>query len=96
MAAPQLEKFSYVQDFETEDPVAFWATNGEHEVHFKGLREEQAFSGKKSFKLDVTLKSPGYRYYYWKIPCGSLPKVTSDSPDAYSLPKSPVHTSAWG
>ncbi len=62
----QLQEFSYVQDFETEDPVQFLASDGEHEVHFKGFSEDQAFSGKKSFKLDVTIKSG--HYLYWSIP----------------------------
>ena len=40
VAAPQLEEFSYVQDFEAEDPVVFWAADSEYEVHFEGLSEE--------------------------------------------------------
>ena len=61
-----MEKFRYAQDFEDKDPVEFWTSNGEHEVNFKGITDEKAFSGKKSFKLDVTLKSGNY--HYWSAP----------------------------
>ena len=38
------------EDFEDEDPVTFWATNGEYEVNFKGLTDERSYGGKR-FKL---------------------------------------------
>ena len=56
----------YTQSFEQEDPFEFWQSDGKYEVNFKGLTEEKAYSGKKSFKLDVTLKK-GCSYLYWKI-----------------------------
>jgi hypothetical protein len=65
------EPFSYHEDFEGKDPMQFWVSNGEHEIHFKGITDEKAFSGTKSFKLDVTLKKGSY--HYWsapvKVPC---------------------------
>lgn len=61
-----LHPFTYVQDFETEDPFQLWTSNGSYTVHYKGLTSERASSGKKSFKLDVTLGTA--TYLYWKIP----------------------------
>jgi len=72
------EPFSYHENFEGEDPVQFWVSNGEHEVHFKGITDEKAFSGTKSFKLDVTLKKGSY--HYWsapvKVPCAGKLKFS--------------------
>ena len=67
-SAPDLptQPFAYHEDFETADPVQFWVSNGEYEVNSKGLTEEKAFAGKKSFKLDVTLKTA--TYCYWSVP----------------------------
>jgi len=50
------EPFTYSQDFENgEDPVRFWTSyKKKHTVHFKGVTEEKACTGKRSFKLDVT------------------------------------------
>ena len=61
-----LYPFTYVQDFETEDPFQFWTSNGSYTVNSKGLTSERASSGKKSFKLDVTLGTS--TYLYWEIP----------------------------
>lgn len=58
--------FEYYEDFEGDDPVLFRPSEGKHKVHFIGTTDEQAFSGKKSFKLDVTLKGGGI--HYWSIP----------------------------
>ena len=67
-----LEPFLYTEDFEGEkDPFRAKARNPKHTVNFKGLTEEKAFSGKKSFKLDVTLKNG--TYFWWKIPLGEIP-----------------------
>jgi len=60
------QPFIYYQDFEETDPVVFFTSNGKYTVNFKGLTQEKAFSGKRSFKLDVTIHS-GY-YCYWQIP----------------------------
>ncbi len=55
------EPFLYTQDFEEMDPVDFHTTcSAKHTVNFKGLTEEKAFSGKKSFKLDITLHEGRY------------------------------------
>ena len=63
----EMQPYLYVQDFEgEEDPVSFWGTNGKYTVNFKGLTEEKAFSGKKSFKLDVSFQEGSY--FYWSIP----------------------------
>jgi len=58
--------FSYVENFETNCPVQAWGTDGKYTVAFMGLSEEKAFSGKKSFKLDVTFQSG--TWFYWCIP----------------------------
>ncbi len=72
------EPFSYHEDFEGKDPVQFWVSNGEHEIHFKGITDEKAFSNTKSFKLDVTLKKGSY--HYWsapvKVPCAGKLKFS--------------------
>ena len=58
---------SYHEGFETgDDPVDFWTSNGEYQVNFKGITEERAFEGQRSFKLDVTMKSGSY--LYWECP----------------------------
>ena len=61
-----LRKFSYVEDFEAKDPVHAWASNGKCEVNFKGITDEKALTGKKSFKLDITINSGSY--HYWSVP----------------------------
>lgn len=62
-----LTDFSYHESFETgEDPVRFWVSNGEYEVNLKGVTDERAFDGQRSFKLDVTLTSGSY--FYWDCP----------------------------
>ncbi len=65
----EMRHFLFQEDFEESDPVKSWVTNGKYTVNFKGLTEENFFSGKKSFKLDVTFQEG--RYFYWKLP---LPK----------------------
>ena len=61
------QEFSYLADFEDgKDPVKLWVSNGDYEINFKGVTDEKAFSGEKSFKLDVTLKSGSY--HYWHCP----------------------------
>ncbi|MBU0477151.1 hypothetical protein KKC91_01085 [bacterium] len=69
VGAEELEKesFLYTQDFEKTDPVKVW-TLSKHKltIDFKGLTEEKAYSGKNSFKLDVTFHESCY--FYWYIP----------------------------
>lgn len=62
----QTQPFLYTQDFEEIDSVSFQVSDGEYTVNFKGLTEEKAYSGKKSFKLDVTFKKGSF--FYWEIP----------------------------
>lgn len=57
---------NWKEDFEANDPVEFWATKAKYIVNFKGLTDEAAASGKKSFKLDVTFSESGY--FYWDVP----------------------------
>ena len=61
----------YHEDFEEKDPVFLWAHSGEQQINFKGVTDEKAFSGEKSFKLDVTIKSGGWHYWgvQMKVPC---------------------------
>ncbi|MCK5802929.1 MAG: hypothetical protein KAI66_08865 [Lentisphaeria bacterium] len=63
-----VEPFSFAEDFERgEDPVQFWTSyNKKHTVHFKGVTDEKAYSGKRSFKLDVTFDETSR--FLWRIP----------------------------
>jgi len=61
-----LHPYSYIQDFESEDPFQKWATNGTYTVNYKGVTTERASSGKQSFKIDITFDTTSY--IYWKIP----------------------------
>ncbi len=75
-----MHDFSYLADFEDgKDPVVRWVTNGEYEINFKGVTDEKAFSGDKSFKLDVTLKSGSYHYWSCpvRVPCGGELKFSA-------------------
>jgi len=57
-AEPPLHPFVYAEGFEGISPqVQLWAHNGECSLNFLGTTDEQAFEGKKSFKLDVVIKS---------------------------------------
>ncbi len=68
------ERVLYFNDFENNESVIFWQNYGRpYKVNFKGLTEEYAHSGKKSFKLDVSFPQPGR--YIWVIPLE--PKLAS-------------------
>ena len=55
----------YSNDFEKKDDISSTpSTNTKYNINFKGLSEEQAHSGKKSFKIDVTVK--GGSFCYWQ------------------------------
>ncbi len=55
------------EDFESRDPIKLWMDYGKPcAVKYKGLTDEQSFSGKKSFKLDVTFQEDGR--YLWSLP----------------------------
>jgi hypothetical protein len=76
----QLHKFSYHEGFEDAAPrVELWAHNGQSQVHFLGPTVEQAFEGKKSFKLDVVIASGSY--HYWglpvRVPCAGRLKLSA-------------------
>ncbi|NLY00313.1 MAG: hypothetical protein GXY83_29805 [Rhodopirellula sp.] len=67
-----MQKFSYREGLEADSPqVDLWATNGKSTVNFLGPSTEQAFEGKRSLKLDVTLSSGDYHYWGVKlrVPC---------------------------
>lgn len=74
-----LQSFTYHEDFETRDPVQPWATNGEMTVNEKGLSEKDPFSGRKCFRLDVTLTKGSY--WYWsapvRVPCEGTLKFSA-------------------
>ena len=51
----QLErKVVFSEGFEAEGTMTLMYTNGNHEVNFVGTTEEQAATGNRSFKIDVT------------------------------------------
>ena len=62
-----VEPFSFAEDFESgTDPVRFWLSYGKkYTVNFKGVTDEKACSGKRSFKLDVTFNEPSR--FLWHI-----------------------------
>jgi len=63
----EMKPFLYTQDFEESDPVIFSESDGKkYTANFNGITEEKAFSGKKSYKLDIILDEGGYAY--WHIP----------------------------
>ncbi len=70
--AAELKKkpYLYQEGFENIDPFKCWSANAEYKVNFKGLTEEKAHSGKKSFKLDITFLGPEKKslFAYWAIP----------------------------
>ncbi|MFH2069082.1 MAG: hypothetical protein ABII89_06450, partial [Candidatus Omnitrophota bacterium] len=70
----EMEPYLYTQNFEgAADPVqAYSGGDGKYTINFKGLTEEKSFSGKKSFKLDVTFQSGSS--IFWSIPIpGGVP-----------------------
>ena len=64
----ETEPFLYSQDFESgTDPVRFWTGyKKKYTVNFKGITDERARSGKRSFKLDVTFDETSR--FLWQIP----------------------------
>ena len=59
----EMKPFLYTQDFEESDPVIFSESDGKkYTANFNGITEEKAFSGKKSYKLDIILDEGGYAY----------------------------------
>ena len=80
-AAPlSLQPYSYHEGFEGEAPqVELWAKNGDATVNFLGPSDEQAYEGKRSLKLDVTIQ--GGSYHYWgvkvRVPCAGKVKLSA-------------------
>ncbi|MDD2708889.1 MAG: hypothetical protein PHV34_12965 [Verrucomicrobiae bacterium] len=65
----ELKPYEYVEDFESgKDPVQPWISHGKYTINFKGVTEEKVFSGKKSYKLDVTLDNTALVYFKIKFP----------------------------
>ncbi|MHB8533847.1 MAG: hypothetical protein ACYDBW_00160 [Sulfuricaulis sp.] len=58
--------YVYSENFEKHDPFLPWTSNGSYTLHYKGLTDEKSFSGKRSFKLDITLGTA--KYVYFRIP----------------------------
>ena len=77
----EIQSFSYHESFESgKDPFKLWRSNGKFTIGFKGVTDDKAYSGKKSFKVDVTevhgdTLDPATRHsrYYWYIPLPKLP-----------------------
>ena len=63
-ASPLLRDIAVREDFEDAPPnVTKWASNGPSTVHFSGMTDEQAFSGERAFKFDVTIDGGTYHYF---------------------------------
>jgi len=54
--------FSFHEDFEKPnvDPAAVSETNAEYTIHFKGVTDEKAFSGRRCYKIDITFHKGSY------------------------------------
>ena len=66
LSAAARKVFPYYNDFEVKNDCRMWKDYGrKYKVNFQGLTSEHAFSGKKSYKLDVTFEQPGR--YIWSI-----------------------------
>jgi len=64
----QTQPFHYTQGFEDgDDPVGFWLSYGKkYTVNAKGVTNEKACSGKRSFKLEVTFDETSR--FLWQLP----------------------------
>ena len=58
--------FALHEDFEQSDPVRLWEATGKFKVMFKGLTDEAAQDGARSFKLDIVFEEDGQ--CIWRIP----------------------------
>ncbi|WP_340121876.1 hypothetical protein [Methylobacter svalbardensis] len=65
--------FNYSENFETSDPFRPWASNGTYTVNFKGLEQDVPLLGNRYFKLDITLDTASYAYFY--IPLSPIPSA---------------------
>ena len=54
-----LKPFLYHEGFEDRNPVQFLGGRGKYTINFQGVTEEKAFSGKRSYKLDISFQEPG-------------------------------------
>lgn len=79
-AEPPLKPFRYQEGFEGDAPkVELWAKNGTTTVHTLAPSDEQAFEGRRSLKLDVTLDEATYGYWgvRVKVPCAGRLKISA-------------------
>jgi|GEM_PF-3115825 len=53
----------YLDNFEEGSEWKFWTSNGECEVNYIGISNEEVHSGKRSLKIDVTLHSGDYCFF---------------------------------
>jgi len=75
-----LQPIRYHETFEAEcPPVTLWADDGPSKEEFIGLSEEQAFEGKRSLKVDVSIEGGRYHYYGapLKVPCAGRAKLSA-------------------
>ncbi len=75
-----LKPYTYTEDFEDSHPaISLWAENGPSTVNSIGLSDEQAFEGKKSLKIDISLEGGSYHYYgaQLRVPCAGKLKLTA-------------------
>ncbi len=61
-AMPVSHTLNYTEDFDTQDPFKFWASNGSYTTHYKGITKERSSSGSSSFKIDITFNTATYLY----------------------------------
>lgn len=75
-----LQPYAYHESWETNGPfLGLWAKNGDSAVVFSGPTGERAFDGKRSYKLDVTLRSGSYHYFGvpLRVPCEGRLKLSA-------------------
>jgi hypothetical protein len=67
-SALPVEPFALHETFEEFDPVRFWKGEGAFTVGYKGLSDEAARQGARSFKLDVRFEEDSE--CFWLVPHG--------------------------
>ena len=67
-----VKPFLYHESFEDRDPVQFLKGTGKYTINFQGVTREKAFSGTKSYKLDVSFQEP-YSSCDFAIPLEDIP-----------------------
>lgn len=79
-AQDKLIDYDWREGFEGQAPrVDLWAKNGDCIINFLGPTDELAFEGKRSLKLDVTIKSGSYHYFGGQVryPCEGTMKLSA-------------------